>query len=59
MTKLAAQKEKLAGKTKELIAEIIGDGKLQEEARAQQRTSEEKTNEPSVLNPFGNLKNLT
>lgn len=59
MTKLAAQKEKLVGKTKELIAEIIGDGKLQEEAKAQQRTSEEKTNKPGVLNPFGNLKNLT
>ncbi|MEA2881285.1 MAG: hypothetical protein QOH32_504 [Bradyrhizobium sp.] len=33
---------KIAGKTKEAIAEIIGDGKLREEGKAQQRKADAK-----------------
>ncbi|MCA6116348.1 CsbD family protein [Bradyrhizobium sp. WSM 1738] len=54
------------GKVKETIAEVLGDGKLREEAKAEQRKSEEEREseeeeekEPSSLNPLGNLHRLT
>ncbi|ANW05530.1 hypothetical protein [Bradyrhizobium icense] len=50
---------RVAGKTKEAIAEVVGDGKLQEEAKAEQRKSEDEDKEPSYLNPLGNLHRLT
>ena len=53
---------KAAGKAKEAVAEVLGDGKLQEEARAEQRNSEDEDAEakkPSSLNPLGNLNRLT
>jgi uncharacterized protein YjbJ (UPF0337 family) len=53
---------KAAGKAKEAVAEVLGDGKLQEEARAEQRRSEDEDAEdkkPSSLNPLGNLNRLT
>jgi uncharacterized protein YjbJ (UPF0337 family) len=54
---------KAAGKAKEAIAEVLGDGKLQEEAKAEQReqrvSEEEKDKEPGSLNPVGNLDRLT
>ena len=53
---------KAAGKAKEAVAEVLGDGKLQEEARAEQRNSEDEEAEdkkPSSLNPLGNLNRLT
>ncbi|KRR16979.1 hypothetical protein [Bradyrhizobium retamae] len=50
---------RVAGKTKEVIAEVVGDGKLQEEAKAEQRKREDEDKEPSELNPLGNLHRLT
>ncbi|MFG3591389.1 CsbD family protein [Bradyrhizobium sp. RDI18] len=50
---------RVAGKTKEVIAEVVGDGKLQEEAKAEQRKIEDEGKEPSQLNPLGNLYRLT
>jgi uncharacterized protein YjbJ (UPF0337 family) len=53
---------KAAGKAKEAVAEVLGDGKLQEEARAEQRRSEDEDaqdKKPSSLNPLGNLNRLT
>jgi hypothetical protein len=53
---------KAAGKAKEVMAEVLGDGKLQEEARAEQRKSEDENaekKESSSLNPLGNLNRLT
>ena len=53
---------KAAGKAKEAVAEVLGDGKLQEEARAEQRKSDDEEAEdkkPSSLNPLGNLNRLT
>jgi uncharacterized protein YjbJ (UPF0337 family) len=53
---------KAAGKAKEAVAEVLGDGKLQEEAKAEQRRSEDEDAEdkkPSSLNPLGNLNRLT
>ena len=48
------------GKAKEAIAEVLGDGKLQDEAKTEQRKSEaEENKEPRSLNPLGNLHRLT
>jgi len=48
------------GKAKEAIAEVLGDGKLQEEAKAEQRKGEDGTEkEPGSRNPLENLNRLT
>jgi uncharacterized protein YjbJ (UPF0337 family) len=47
-------KDKVVGKTKEVVAEIIGNGKLAEEGKQQAKKSK---TEPSK--PFGNLDTLT
>jgi hypothetical protein len=59
MGKTKARARKASAKAKEAIAEVLGDGKLQEEAKAEQRKAEEEENEPSSLNPLGNLDRLT
>ena len=48
-------KDKVVGKTKEVVAEIIGNGKLAEEGKEQVKKSEA---EP-LSKPFGNLDKLT
>ena len=39
-------KDKVVGKTKQAVAEIIGDGKLNEEGKEQARTIEPTNSEP-------------
>jgi uncharacterized protein YjbJ (UPF0337 family) len=56
--------DKAIGKVKEAVAELIGDGKLREEGKREQRTGDqEKTQnsseESGSLNPLGNLNRLT
>jgi uncharacterized protein YjbJ (UPF0337 family) len=51
--------EKISGKTKEAVAEIIGDGKLREEGKAEQRKAEMEANEPEAANPLEPLDKLT
>jgi uncharacterized protein YjbJ (UPF0337 family) len=53
MTKL---KDKAVGKAKQIIAEIIGDGKLRDEGKEQENKAKQ---QPSELNPFGDLNRLT
>ena len=56
--KRAARQAK--GKAKEAIAEVLGDGKLQEEARAERHQNEKDENEePGDPKPLGNLNRLT
>ena len=56
--KRAARQAK--GKAKEALAEILGDGKLQAEGKAEQRESQEEDNSESRdLSPLGNLDRLT
>jgi uncharacterized protein YjbJ (UPF0337 family) len=57
---------KAAGKAKEALAEVLGDGKLQEQARAEQAESEDEQAEDQAedkesdgLNPLRNLNRLT
>jgi uncharacterized protein YjbJ (UPF0337 family) len=53
MTKL---KDKLAGKVKQVVAEITGDGRLQEEGKAQENQAKDRPNE---LNPLPDMNQLT
>jgi uncharacterized protein YjbJ (UPF0337 family) len=48
-------KEKLAGKAKQVVAEVTGDGKLAQEGKEQSKKAD---TEPAVK-PFGNLDKLT
>jgi uncharacterized protein YjbJ (UPF0337 family) len=51
--------DKAAGATKEAVAEIIGDAKLQEEGKSQKRKGAAEKNEPIDLKPLGSLDKLT
>jgi uncharacterized protein YjbJ (UPF0337 family) len=53
MTKL---KDKAIGRTKQIIAEIIGDGKLRDEGKEQETKAKQQPNE---FNPFDDLNRLT
>jgi uncharacterized protein YjbJ (UPF0337 family) len=46
MTKFEELKDKTAGKTKQIIAEVIGDGELAEEGKEQVRKGEREKDEP-------------
>jgi uncharacterized protein YjbJ (UPF0337 family) len=48
-------KDKVVGKTKEVVAEVTGDGQLAEDGKKPARKGEK---EPAVK-PFGNLDKLT
>jgi uncharacterized protein YjbJ (UPF0337 family) len=52
VTRMAKLKDKIVGKTKEVVAEVTGDGKLAEEGKEQAR----KDNDPK---PLRNLDKLT
>ena len=59
MARLKDTTDKIAGKTKEAVAEIIGDGKLREEGKAQQRKAEVERDQPDGANPLDPLNKLT
>jgi chromosome segregation and condensation protein ScpB len=46
MTKLEEMKDKTVGKTKQVIAEVSGDGQLAEEGKEQVRKGEREKHEP-------------
>jgi uncharacterized protein YjbJ (UPF0337 family) len=48
-------KDKVVGKTKQIVAEVTGDGKLAREGKEQDKKAD---TEP-VAKPFGNLDQLT
>ena len=52
--------DKVAGQTKQVIAEVTGDGKLREEGKTQERAGESSTKEEAgPLNPLGHPNQLT
>jgi hypothetical protein len=59
MATLKSTTDRIAGKSKEAVAEIIGDGKLREEGKAQQRRADAETDEPVDANPLKPLTHLT
>jgi uncharacterized protein YjbJ (UPF0337 family) len=59
MATLKGTTDRIAGKTKEAVAEIIGDGKLREEGKAQRRKADVEANRPDEANPVEPLNKLT
>ena len=61
MATLKDTTDKIAGKSKQAVAEIIGDGKLREEGKAQQRKAEAEANtdQQSNVDPLDPLNKLT
>ena len=61
MATLKDTTDKIAGKSKQAVAEIIGDGKLSEEGKAQQRKAEAEANtdQQSNADPLDPLNKLT
>jgi uncharacterized protein YjbJ (UPF0337 family) len=59
MATLKSTTDRIAGKSKEAVAEIIGDGKFREEGNAQQRRVDAEKDEPVDANPLKPLNKLT
>ncbi len=60
MATLKGTGDRIAGKTKQAVAEIVGDGKLREEGKAQQRKAEaEAETDQGDANPLNPLNKLT
>ena len=59
MGSLKGAAEIAIGKAKELVAEILGNGKLREESKLDQRKGEEEKEQSGRLKPLGNLDRLT
>jgi uncharacterized protein YjbJ (UPF0337 family) len=57
MAKIKGAKDELAGKTKRLIGEVLGDQKLQDEGKEQERQGRDDVEKPTK--PLGNLDQLT
>jgi uncharacterized protein YjbJ (UPF0337 family) len=51
--------DKVVGTAKEAVAEVVGDGKLQAEGKAQRRKGAAEKEEAGDLKPLGNLDKLT
>ena len=59
MGALKGTSDKIIGTAKEAVAEVIGDTRLQEEGKMQQRKGAKRQNEQSDSKPLGNLDKLT
>jgi uncharacterized protein YjbJ (UPF0337 family) len=59
MGALKGTTDKVAGTAKEAVAELVGDARLQEEGKTQQRKGGQRQNEQSDSKPLGNLDKLT
>jgi uncharacterized protein YjbJ (UPF0337 family) len=59
MGTLKGTAEKAIGKIKEVVAEIVGDGKLREEGKVEQRNANQEKSESGGIKPLGNLDRLT
>jgi uncharacterized protein YjbJ (UPF0337 family) len=58
MSRLKGAKQKLAGKSKRLVGEILGDQALDDEGKSQEKQGEE-LQENGGFKPLGNLDKLT
>lgn len=59
MSKLDRTADKVAGKTKRVVAEVIGDGRLSEEGRRQERQAERRAEEDDEADVSKIANNLT
>ncbi|KQT16637.1 MAG: CsbD family protein [Bradyrhizobium sp.] len=59
MGKTKGLQQRIAGKTKQAVGEIIGDQDLHDEGKAQAERGRDEQDKPSELNPLKKLKQLT
>jgi uncharacterized protein YjbJ (UPF0337 family) len=57
MAKVKGPKDELAGKTKRLVGEVLGDQKLHDEGKEQEKQGRDDVEKP--IKPLGNLGQLT
>lgn len=59
MGKTKGLQQRIAGKTKQAVGEIIGDQDLHDDGKAQAERGRDEQDKPSDLNPLKKLKQLT
>ncbi|MCA1436495.1 MULTISPECIES: hypothetical protein [Bradyrhizobium] len=59
MGKSKGLQQRIAGKTKQAVGEIIGDQDLHDDGKAQAERGRDEQDKPSELNPLKKLKQLT
>lgn len=59
MSKTKGLQQRIVGKTKQAVGEIIGDQKLHEDGKAQENSGKNEQERPSELNPLKKLNQLT
>ena len=59
MTRAKGVKNEIAGKTKRMAGEVLGDQKLHDEGKTQEEQGEKESEEAAKLKPLGNLDQLT
>jgi uncharacterized protein YjbJ (UPF0337 family) len=59
MSKTKGLQQRIVGKTKQAIGEIVGDQDLHDDGKAQAQRGRDEQDKPSELNPLKKLKQLT
>ncbi|MHC4055609.1 CsbD family protein [Bradyrhizobium sp. 25ACV] len=59
MGKTKGLQQRIVGKTRQAIGEIIGDQDLHDDGKAEARRGRDEQDKPSKLNPLKKLKQLT
>lgn len=59
MNKTKRLQQRIVGKTRQAVGEIIGDQDLHDEGKAQAERGRDEQDKPSELNPLKKLKQLT
>jgi uncharacterized protein YjbJ (UPF0337 family) len=59
MTKAEAVKNGIVGNAKRFVGEVLGDQKLHDAGKLQERQGRQENSESNDIKPFGNLDQLT
>ncbi|WP_407189368.1 CsbD family protein [Bradyrhizobium centrosematis] len=59
MSKTKGLRQRIVGKTRQAVGEIIGDQDLHDDGKAQAERGRDEQDKPSELNPLKKLKQLT
>ena len=59
MSKTKGLRQRIVGKTRQAVGEIIGDQDLHDDGKAQAESGRDEQDKPSELNPLKKLKQLT
>lgn len=59
MSKTKGLQQRIVGKTRQAVGEIIGDQDLHDDGKAQAQRGRDEQDKPSELNPLKKLKQLT